>query len=64
MKRYSTPSPLYPTSVVAKKLNRSERTIRNRVKQDNTFPQPIKNKSNNKIIGWVPEGLEAWILKQ
>ncbi|MFT6905983.1 MAG: putative DNA-binding transcriptional regulator AlpA [Oleiphilaceae bacterium] len=60
MKRYSAPSPLYPTSVVAKMLNMSDRTIRNRAKQDNTFPQPLRS-SNGKTLGWVPGAFEKWM---
>lgn len=63
MRRYSAPSPLYPTSVVAKMLNRSERTIRNRAKQDSSFPQPLRN-NNGKILGWIPKVLEVWIQQQ
>ncbi|WP_041765752.1 helix-turn-helix transcriptional regulator [Psychromonas ingrahamii] len=59
MRRYSAPSPLYPTSVVAKMLNMSVTTIRNKAKQDSTFPQPIKN--NGKTLGWIPNQLNAWI---
>jgi predicted DNA-binding transcriptional regulator AlpA len=59
MRRYSAPSPLYPTSVVAKMLNKSVSSIRNMVKQDSSFPQPVRN--NGKILGWIPEELGVWI---
>ena len=62
MKRYSAPSPLYPVSVVAKIMNRSIRTIQNKVKKDSSFPQPIK--VNGKIVGWVPKDVEEWNLKK
>jgi len=58
MKRYSAPSPLYPPAVVAKMLNKSTRTISNRVKNDPTFPKPIKN--NGKTLGWELSAIEEW----
>jgi predicted DNA-binding transcriptional regulator AlpA len=59
MRRYSAPSPLYPIPVVARMLNRSVSTLRNMIKQDISFPEPVKN--NGKILGWIPEQLDAWI---
>jgi predicted DNA-binding transcriptional regulator AlpA len=59
MRRYSAPSPLYPTPVAAKVLNMSVSTIRNKAKQDSSFPQPVRN--NGKILGWIPDQLDAWI---
>jgi len=59
MRMYSPPSPLYPISVVSKMLNKSERTIRNWAKKNGSFPKPLRH--NGKILGWVPEQLDAWI---
>ena len=58
MIRYSAPSPLYPLSVVAKILNKSERTVRSMAKNDSSFPVGIR--VNNKLIGFIPEEINAW----